>query len=267
MARKNDLSFLVKNKILVISEHQSTINQNMPLRNAIYLGRELEKLIPPKSLYRNSRIPLPTPEFYVFYNGSENYPAENIIKLSDSYLENSNTPMLELIVKVININLPQNHSLLEKCQPLYEYSWLIQRIKEYIADNVNRDDAIIKAMEDCRQEGILLDFLEEHGSEAVNMLFTEFNMDDALEVRYEEGFENGKSVGFENGRTQGELHKLVELVCKKLAKNKSAEEIADSLEEDIDTIRLICDTAAPFAPEYDAEQITAAIHNNPPVNL
>ncbi len=122
MARKNDLSFLVKNKIQVISEHQSTVNQNMPLRDVIYLGRELEKLIPPKSLYRTSRIPLPTPEFYVFYNGSENYPAENIIKLSDSYLENNNTPMLELIVKVININLPQNHSLLEKCRPLYEYS-------------------------------------------------------------------------------------------------------------------------------------------------
>ena len=36
MARKNDMAFTVKNKVLVISEHQSTVNDNMPLRSAIY---------------------------------------------------------------------------------------------------------------------------------------------------------------------------------------------------------------------------------------
>lgn len=45
MARKNDLAFSVKNKVLVISEHQSTINTNMPLRDAIYYGRTMEKII------------------------------------------------------------------------------------------------------------------------------------------------------------------------------------------------------------------------------
>ena len=37
------------------------------------------------------------------------------------------------------------------------------------------------------------EFLREHGTEAVNMLFTEFDMEDALEVRYEEGRNRGKS--------------------------------------------------------------------------
>ncbi len=30
--------------------------------------------------------------------------------------------MLELNVKVININLPIHHEILNKCKPLYEYS-------------------------------------------------------------------------------------------------------------------------------------------------
>lgn len=30
IARKNDLAFTVKNRVLVISEHQSTLNENMP---------------------------------------------------------------------------------------------------------------------------------------------------------------------------------------------------------------------------------------------
>jgi len=38
-------------------------------------------------------------------------------------------------------------------------------------------------------------FLAEHGSEAVNMLYTEFNMEDALEVRFEEGVEKGIEKG------------------------------------------------------------------------
>ena len=35
------------------------------------------------------------------------------MKLSDAYLEKTDNPMLELIVKVININLPVGHQLLE----------------------------------------------------------------------------------------------------------------------------------------------------------
>ncbi|MDR1901488.1 MAG: hypothetical protein LBQ88_04290, partial [Treponema sp.] len=42
------------------------------------------------------------------------------------------------------------------------------------------------------EQRILEGFLKEHGSEVVNMLFTEWNWDDALAVRYEEGKEEGK---------------------------------------------------------------------------
>ena len=191
MARKNDLAFTVKKKVLVISEHQATINLNMPLRDAIYYGRNMEKLIEPKALYRKQRIPLPTPEFYVFYNGNDDYPAEEILRLSDSYLVKTNEPMLDLAVKVININFPENHPILERCRPLYEYSWFIQRIKDYLKTGKNRDEAIVQAIDDCLKAGMMADFLAEHGSEAVNMLYTEFNMEDALEVRFEEGIEKG----------------------------------------------------------------------------
>ena len=52
-------------------------------------------------------------------------------------------------------------------------------------------EAITHAMGDCEKEGILAEFLRENGSEAVNMLFTEFNMEDALDVRYDEGMQTG----------------------------------------------------------------------------
>ncbi|MBO5282812.1 MAG: hypothetical protein J6B43_06780, partial [Lachnospiraceae bacterium] len=56
IVRKNDIAFTVKIRVLVFSEHQSTINENMPLRHLIYLGRTLEKLIDERSMYRQKRI-------------------------------------------------------------------------------------------------------------------------------------------------------------------------------------------------------------------
>lgn len=222
MARKNDLAFTVKNKVLVISEHQATINENMPLRDAIYYGRTMEKLVEPRALYRTGLIALPTPEFFVFYNGDRDFPAEKILKLSDAYLEKTEPPMLELTVRVININLPSNHPILERCRPLYEYSWFIQRIKDYLSAGNNRDEAILRAMEDCQQAGVMTDFLREHGSEAVNMLFTEFNMEDALEVRGEEKYAEGQKAGIAQGMQQG-TQAMLKLVTAMIADNRTAE--------------------------------------------
>lgn len=235
VARKNDMAFTVKNRVLIISEHQSTLNENMPLRSIIYYGRTMEKLIEKRSLYRTRLLPVPTPEFFVFYNGNSPFPSEKILKLSDAYLEKDDSPMLELTVKVININLPQNHSILKKCRPLYEYSWFIQKIKDYLKQGLERDEAIIHAVKDCEREGILADFVQEHGSEVLNMLFTEFNMDDALEVRYEEGFEDGEE--------KGEFLKLIKQVCRKLEKGKSPETIAEELDEEAELIDGICAAA------------------------
>ena len=191
MARKNDMAFTVKNKVLVIGEHQSTVNDNMPVRSAIYYGRTMEKLIEPRKLYQRRQIKIPTPEFYMFYNGREKQPMERILHLSDSYLEKTEEPMLELKVKMININPSANHPILQQSRSVYEYSWFIQRVHEYIGGGMLRDEAIEKTIQDCLKLGIMVDFIEEHGSEVQNMIFTEFNLEDAKQVWREEAKAEG----------------------------------------------------------------------------
>ncbi len=212
VARKNDLAFTVKNRVLVISEHQSTINENMPLRDLLYLGRTLEKLLDERTLYKRRQFRIPTPEFYVFYNGNEICPPEKILRLSDAFLDKTEHPMVELEVKVININLPAGHKLLKECRPMYEYSWFIQRIKEYLGAGWVRGEAIKRAVRDCKVEGVLTEFIRNHGSEVVNMLYTQWNYDDAVEVEREEAYEDGreagmalgKLIGIAEGRAEGE---------------------------------------------------------------
>ena len=55
--------------------------------------------------------------------------------------------------------------------------------------------------------------------------------------------------------SRGINRKLIELICKKLKKNKSVECIAEELEESPENIQQICTIAAAYAPDYDCDKI------------
>ena len=66
----NDISFEIGGKLVVLIEHQSTINPNIALRLLMYIARVYEKIIDRKGIYAKRLIPLPRPEFFVLYNGT-----------------------------------------------------------------------------------------------------------------------------------------------------------------------------------------------------
>ena len=52
----NDVSFGIEDKVMVFGEHQSTINENMPLRELLYIGRALEQIVPVRDRYRKKTV-------------------------------------------------------------------------------------------------------------------------------------------------------------------------------------------------------------------
>ena len=68
------------------------------------------------------------------------------------------------------------------------------------------------------------------------------------------GLEQGRTEGLTQGRTEGELVKLIQLTHKKYKKKLTAEETADMLEEDAETIRKIY-RAIEAAGSEDADKI------------
>ncbi len=52
---------------------------------------------------------------------------------------------------------------------------------------------------------------------------------------------------------------LIKMVCKKLKKGKTAEEISEELEEELSVIENICRMAKCFAPDYDVEKVREAL--------
>ena len=81
----NDIAMLIDGKIVVMIEHQSTVNENMPFRFLEYIARIYEKITSPEEKFGRKLVKLPIPEFYVFYNGKEDYPVESEMKLSNAF--------------------------------------------------------------------------------------------------------------------------------------------------------------------------------------
>jgi len=117
----NDVSCLIDNKIIVLAEHQSTINENMPLRCLEYIARLYEQIQQPEVRYYRTLQKIPTPEFYVFYNGIENYPINKTLKLSDAFITKPEYVPLELTIEVLNINKDKENQILKSCKTLHEY--------------------------------------------------------------------------------------------------------------------------------------------------
>jgi predicted transposase YdaD len=222
----NDVSFEIGGKIIVLIEHQSTINLNMPVRLLIYVSKIYEKMIKDKKIYAKHKVPLPTPEFYVFYNGEEPYPDVATMKLSDAFEKLSAMGLdlpeksfaLELEVKVLNINEGRNAELARKCETLAGYSIFVDKVREYKKAGMTLEEAIKKAVEYCLENDILKEFLERNAAEVMNMIYTEWDMDTALEVRFEEGREAGIERRIEKGIEKG-IERGIEKGIEKTARN------------------------------------------------
>ena len=225
MKMKNDVSMLISSH-LCLYEHQSTFNPNMPLRGLLYFAELYRQIAGSKHLYSTRLISLPTPVYFVFYNGNQEIGEEKVLKLSDAFQHSNEQSKMELEAHMININYGHNRELMEQCRTLRDYSILVNKIKSY-GQTMDLTKAIGQAIEECIAEGVLHDFLMKRRIEVVNSLLTEYDEERVLADLSREFYEDGESAGIQ----KGENKKLNDLIRKKLKKNKTAEQIADELEE------------------------------------
>ena len=173
--QKNDISCVIENNFLVLIEHQTSVNNNMPFRCLSYVAELLNNLVENKDrLYHKALIQFPHPKFFVLYDGDAKEPLEREMRLSDAF--GGDNSALELIVTALNINFGLNQPLLLKCQYLREYSTLVGKVKEGIRAGLTRKEAIS---------------LEENSKEVFNMLALQWEQDKAIRASYEDGRDEG----------------------------------------------------------------------------
>ena len=245
----NDIAMLVDGKIVVLVEHQSTINENMPFRMLEYIARIYEKITDPKKKFGKSLMKLPMPEFYVFYNGKGDFPSETVMKLSDAFMNlddnmlnncdlknhiNNQIFPLEISVKVININVDKENPILKRCKVLNEYSEFIEQVKFNIDHKI--PDPFTKAIKQSSKNGFLTDYLQRKSTEVQNMLLMEYDYATDIEVQREEAFEKGVNKGIQQGVSQGEHQAKIETAKKFLTMGISIEQVSQGTGLSVDEI-------------------------------
>lgn len=221
MNMKNDLAFLIDDT-LNLYEHQSTFSPNMPLRNLFYIAKEYEKSISKNTLYSSKAIPLSTPDFYVFYNGTEKDWDRKEFKLSDVYKKKTKDPKLELCVTMININYGKNEELFEQCHTLWEYMMYVEKVRRY-SETTEINQAVERAVTESIEENILREFLTRCRAEAVQMSIFEYDEERELKLIREDEREIGREEGLEKG--------LEALIRCNLEDNISEERILQNLQK------------------------------------
>ena len=201
MAFCNDVACLVDGKIIVLAEHQSTVNANMPLRFLQYAARLYERIQNPRDRYLRRLKKIPTPEFYVFYNGEEDYPESATLRLSDAFITAPEKPSLEVVVSVTNINYTKGSRILHTCKPLKEYTLFIEAVRRHT--KFDPENGFQNAIKECIQNDILREYLQRKSKEVMNMLIAEYDYDVDIAVQREEALQEGEAKGFSLGVTQG----------------------------------------------------------------
>ena len=198
---RNDASFYIDGNTNYY-EHQSTYNPNMPLRFLIYFANDIEKTPEVKErLFGRRLIKIPTPHFVVFYNGVENRPESEEMKLSYAFLQQTDEPQLEVICRVYNINPGFNEELKGNSKVLGDYTRFVEKVRRY-HETVELDVALKCAVEDCIEEGILAEFFRNRGSEVIQMTVLDYSTEKQVEYAREEGIEIGIEKGIEKGIEQ-----------------------------------------------------------------
>ncbi|MDE6845656.1 MAG: hypothetical protein K2J99_07810 [Lachnospiraceae bacterium] len=190
MSYKNDISFVFAFELLLY-EHQSTLNPNMPLRDLFYVSSVLQGRVRDNDLYSSRIVKIPEPKFIVFYNGTDNQPEQQFLRLSDAFEKKQEKPALELAVIVYNINLGHNPELLEACKLLKEYVQYVEQVRTF-AKEISFATAVEKAVDYCIRNGILSDFLSRNRAEAIAMSIFEYDEEKHLRNEREEGREEGE---------------------------------------------------------------------------
>ena len=216
---KNDVSFLF-NHDMNLYEHQSTHCPNMPLRGLGYFtdlykihlgGEELSR----ERIYDSERVMIPTPKYYVFYNGVKDRPETEELRLSDSYEGEGD---IEVRAHIINVNAGCSKELMRQCKPLSDYSEFVHRVRKYREEGLSKEEAAEKAIDSCLEDGILEDILRKERAKVANALYTALT-EEEIERLHNMQLERATRRGLEQGLEQGQSE-MIRLTEHLLSENR-----------------------------------------------
>ena len=235
---RNDVSFIIAAE-MVLWEHQSTWNPNMPMRFLLYGARLFQAYITlPKNgynIYSESLQKLPRPRCVCFYNGVKDAPDRQVLRLSDAFETYAGGEELpgdfEVCVTMLNVNYGHNAELMAACAPLREYSWFVDAVRRHQAECGDLEKAVDEALREMPDDFSIKEYLVRNRAEVKSVIITEWDQEMMLRMVADENKRIGR---LENSReTAARMLKMGESVEKVAVFCALSEEEVRSIEESI----------------------------------
>lgn len=209
----NDLGLLVKDKLILLVEAQSSWNPNMAVRTFLYLANTYKRYIDSNriDLFSPKVVVIPKPEVVVIFTGErKNLP--EFQKLSDHFKNDIGTKSsLELSVEIIYNSCSDDIV----CQYINFCKVFDAQMKLYHDD---KERAVIETIKICKNKKLLEKFIREHELE-VNELMKDFIFDeDRMREIHEE---NMKKIFEEQNEEIQANKKIIEASRAEIEANKA----------------------------------------------
>ncbi len=205
---KNDVAFKTKdNRLIIMVEHQSTLNGNMSLRFLLYYVELIKLYITQNDLniFSKRALNIPAPEFYVVYNGTD------VLESEEMYLKsnlNGAQEYIQVKVKAVNINFDQlPEAILKRHDVLDGYSYLMDRVRFYSRhERLVLEEAIERAITDTKQKGYLEAYLGR--KEFITMITKVLTIEEEMDLIRRDERAEGMEKGMEKGKLEDALNML-----------------------------------------------------------
>ena len=170
----NDLAILVRDKLIIFVEAQSTWTINILVRILLYLSATYQEYIIENNMYvyGTKKLAIPEPEFYVIYTGRRRITKE-IISLREDFWNNPNAK-LDMLVKIIYAE--------SKDDVIGQYIIFCHVLDGQIKIHGRKKIAFENTIKICQDKNILREYLEGRKKEVIDIMVMLFDQDYATEA-------------------------------------------------------------------------------------
>ncbi|HIR88792.1 MAG TPA: hypothetical protein IAC96_07570 [Candidatus Fimimorpha faecalis] len=225
----NDLGFVVKERLLLLVEAQSTWSKNIVIRVLLYLANTWKEYIQNKKLniYGSGGMSLPKPELYVIYTGERKERPEWIF-LSEEFF-----PGQECFVDVKVRMLYDG----KEGDILNQYVTFTKIYNEQVKEYGRTKEAVLETIRICKNRKILKEYLESREKEVVDIMMTLFDQEYAVERYGDEKKAEGKAEGLAEGEAKGTMKAKQEMTYKLVDRRIPLETISEIVEISVEVIK------------------------------
>ena len=166
----NDLGIIVRNKLIILVEAQSTWSENIVIRVLLYLVETWHKYIKHMELdiYSGKKVELPKPELYVIYTKEDADKKPDVLTLKDSFFDGDDI-CVDCSVKVIKDG--------KEGDIISQYVRFCRVFDEQVKIHGKTLKAVEETIRICKDEKVLEEYLERQREEVIDIMTTLFDQE------------------------------------------------------------------------------------------